>query len=175
MRRFIALVLVGAVAVAACGSSAGPASSAAKGNPSAGARGTVLSGGDCPSVIVSEGGSPRYCGPAQATVTFEGTTYNLSGGQCKIGWLTAGAFTLEVGVSSGASAPQYLTLQAGSVSAGSDWSKVQVAGDLAGTMFSSSLGHAVLTIAGDHKSGTISGSVNTIALSEFPMSGTFTC
>jgi hypothetical protein len=166
MRRFIALVLVGALGLAACGSSG-------VSNPSSTG---IAYAGDCGSGLAAGNkyqgyDATTYCGPASAVVKIGGATYTVRGGQCVY---DAGAgFALNVGtLVSGipdvpADGPQYFGIVAttGSKAVGTGLIGGQIIVVTDGT------DGDVVKIAPDHMSGTISGST----MSYEPLTVSFTC
>ena len=166
MRRFIALVFVGAVGLAACGSS-GASTPSSRGFSYAGACSSgVAVGSKYQGYDVT-----TYCGPAGAVVKFGGATYTLSGGRCVY---DAGAgFAINVGtLVSGipavpADGPQYFGIVA------TTGSKAVLTGLVGGQtiVVTDGTDGDIIKIAPDHMSGTISGST----MSYEPLSASFTC
>jgi hypothetical protein len=178
MRRFIALVLIGTVALAACGSAAkstepGAASAPASSQAAAGAPVS----GDCPASGYTEGtyagnATRVFCGTAKATVKVGGTTYEISGGQCNYDPSAGFAVTIGTVVINGdntaADGPQsfVVLLLPGS--------KGRASGIVHGVYFviTDGTGTNTVTVAADHKSGSATGTATT---TDDTVSATFTC
>ena len=167
MRRFIALVLLGALSAAACGSSGASTTSST----------STAYAGDCSSGLAAAGHKYQgydvttYCGPAHATIKIGGTAYNLSGGRCvydaSVGF-AINVGTLVNGVSAvPADGPQYFGVVAttGSKAVGTGLVGGQILVVTDGTDGDS------VTIADDHMSGSISGST----MSYEPLTASFSC
>ncbi|HEX7592381.1 MAG TPA: hypothetical protein VF375_10565 [Candidatus Limnocylindrales bacterium] len=178
MRRFIALVLIGTVALAACGSAAkstepGAASAPASSQAAAGAPVS----GDCPASGYTEGtyaGKTTHvnCGTAKATVKIGATVYEISGGQCaydpSVGF-AVNTGTNVIGTSDiAADGPQYfgVVLQPGS--------KGMAVGIVHGVSFviTDGSGTDTVIVAADRKSGSVTGTATT---TDDTISATFTC
>ncbi len=165
MRRFVALVLVGALGVAACGSSASSTASSI---------GTATAG-DCNSrpAVAGKGQAhdTTFCGPATVTIKIGGTTFNLNGGRCV--YDASVGFALNVGTMArdlsnvSADGSQFFGIVApiGSRAVGMGL----VGGRI--LVITDGTGGDNIRIADDHKSGSISGSDMTYA----PLTASFTC
>jgi hypothetical protein len=184
MRRFIALVLVGAFAVSACGSSAssqaisgsnatapGSTQAADATATQAAATGGTVAGGSCPASGYTEGTyagkvTHVFCGTAKATVIIDSITYKFTG-ECV--YDASAGFALSAGTSVlgmdnlPADGPQFFDVVQ------LPGSSPMATGFMGGHSFVVS---ADVTVAADRKSGSASG---VDATDNDLFTATFTC
>jgi predicted RNA-binding protein with TRAM domain len=168
-RAFVGLILVGALAVSACGSTGGTIEPAASGT----APGTAS---DCGGRASAAGryldhDSTTYCGPAVVAIKIGGAGYQLTGGRCvydasagfaiNVGTMVSGMSDVPVG------GPRYFGIVAPT------GSKAMATGLVDGhvVIITDGSDGETVTVAADHMSGSIAGS----AVTGEPVTANFTC
>jgi hypothetical protein len=175
MRRFGVLLLIGVLAVAACGASSSTAAQAAAPTGAGSPVVATAGGSDCGWRLYQSGktqGQIRtFCGPARATIKIGVTTYNLTGGRCVFD--PAVGFELDVGsrVEGASDLPADLSLYLGVISV--PGSAAVATGLIGGNVvvITEGSGAESVKIAPDHGSGSFSGT----ALTDEPLTASFTC
>ena len=174
--RQLVLASLAVLVIAACGSAPGRTNAAP--SPGTGAQGTPAQGQSQPPTTPSPGnpGGGSLIGPASARISVDGATHDIDNGLCQAlaeGFLvTVGARFMPIDPPM----PDFLGLTVEGASAGGEFSgpSVFVSVVLGGDNLN--VGEdATVTLAGDLRSGSFSGSMMDGPTATGPISGEFSC